>query len=66
MCVGRVGEWTDSERFRQVREFFLKQADQPWSFTDCLSFVVMSNFGSRVALTKVHRFKQAGYGVLMQ
>src|SRR5262245_44718751 len=45
-------EWTDADRFQQVRAFFLKHADQAWSFTDCLSFVVMTEFRLRDALTK--------------
>jgi len=59
-------EWTDSERFRNVREFFLKHADQAWSFTDCLSFVVMSDLRLRHALTKDEHFQLAGYTALLQ
>jgi predicted nucleic acid-binding protein len=58
-------EWTDSERFQKVREFFLKHADQAWSFTDCLSFVVMSELRLREALTKDAHFHQAGYTALL-
>jgi hypothetical protein len=59
-------EWTDSERFQNVREFFLKHADQAWSFTDCLSFVVMSDLRLRDALTKDDHFHRAGYTALLQ
>ena len=45
-------EWTDAERFHDARAFFLKHADQAWSFTDCLSFRVMANLHLREALTK--------------
>lgn len=58
-------EWTDSERFGKARERFLKHADQAWSFTDCLSFVVMSDLRLRDALTKDDHFQQAGYTVLL-
>src|SRR2546425_7302474 len=34
-------EWTDPERLSQTSDFVLKRLDQSWSFTDCLSFVVM-------------------------
>jgi predicted nucleic acid-binding protein len=54
-------EWTDSNRFRDVRAFFLKHADQEWSFTDCLSFYVMSELRLRDALTKDPHFQQAGF-----
>ena len=59
-------EWTDSERFQDVRAFFVKHTDQDWSFTDCLSFVVMSNLRLRDALTKDAHFHQAGYTALLQ
>lgn len=59
-------EWTDSERFHDVRTFFLKHVDQAWSFTDCLSFVLMSKLRLREALTKDSHFQQAGYTPLLQ
>jgi uncharacterized protein len=58
-------EWTDSERFHEVRTFFLKHDDQEWSFTDCLSFRLMSDLGLREAFTKDSHFKQAGFLVLL-
>jgi uncharacterized protein len=58
-------EWTDSERFREVCAFFLKHADQEWSFTDCLSFRVMSALRLDDALTKDAHFRQAGYTPLL-
>lgn len=58
-------EWTDSARFDEVRTFFLKHADQEWSFTDCLSFCVMSEFRLRDALTKDVHFRQAGFMPLL-
>jgi len=59
-------EWTDAERFHHVRAFFLKHADQDWSFTDCLSFRVMSELRLRDALTKDSHFQQAGFTALLQ
>jgi len=59
-------EWTDAERFSEVRDFFLKHLDQAWSFTDCLSFRVMSELRLRDALTKDAHFKQAGFVALLQ
>lgn len=59
-------EWTDSERFQDVRKLFVKHADQDWSFTDCLSFVVMSELRLREALTKDLHFQQAGYAALLR
>jgi hypothetical protein len=59
-------EWTDSERFHDVRAFFLKHADQRWSFTDCLSFVVMKTLRLREALTNDAHFRQAGFAPLLR
>lgn len=53
-------EWTDSDRIHDVRVYFVKHADQDWSFTNCVSFVVMSNLRLRDALTKDAHFHQTG------
>jgi hypothetical protein len=58
-------EWTDSDRFYAARTFFLKHADQEWSFTDCLSFRVMSELRLREALTKDAHFREAGFTPLL-
>ncbi len=58
-------EWTDSERFHEVRIDFLKHADKDWSFTDCLSFAVMSRLRLRDALTKDGHFREAGFVPLL-
>lgn len=59
-------EWTDPERFSQTTDFVLKRLDQGWSFTDCLSFVVMKNLRLREALTKNRHFAQAGFLPLLR
>jgi len=59
-------EWTDAERFDAVRAFFLKHADQAWSFTDCLSFSIMKEWRLREALTKDGHFQAAGFAVLLK
>jgi predicted nucleic acid-binding protein len=59
-------EWTDPERFHAVQAFFLKHADQPWSFTDCVSFRIMKELRLREALTKDKHFHEAGFVVLLQ
>ena len=58
-------EWTDSARFHQTRAFFLKHDDQEWSFTDCLSFHIMTELRLRDALTKDGHFRQAGFTPLL-
>jgi len=58
-------EWTDSVRFDRVSTFFLKHADQPWSFTDCVSFCVMEQLKLRDSLTKDTHFTVAGFRALL-
>jgi predicted nucleic acid-binding protein len=58
-------EWTDSQRFGAVREFFLKHRDHAWSFTDCISFHVMRELQLDAALTSDAHFLEAGYEPLL-
>ena len=58
-------EWTDADRFRATSDFFNKHEDQAWSFTDCLSFVVMKPRRIREALTKDAHFREAGFQPLL-
>jgi uncharacterized protein len=59
-------EWTDADRFHGAQAFFLKHADQAWSFTDCLSFCLMKESGLSDALTKDAHFAEAGFIVLLR
>ena len=59
-------EWTDPARFHGAQAFFLKHADQAWSFTDCLSFRIMKELRLRDALTKDGHFREAGFAVLLK
>jgi uncharacterized protein len=59
-------EWTDPERFSQAVSFFTKHADHEWSFTDCVSFVVMKQLRLRRALTKDKNFSEAGFTALLR
>lgn len=59
-------EWLDAERFEEACRFFLKHADQPWSFTDCTSFLVMKQLRIREALTKDAHFQHAGFTALLK
>lgn len=61
MCM----EWTTSERFDEARTFCLRHPDKDWSFTDCVSLVVMQSLGLREALTSDNHFKQAGFRILL-
>ena len=57
--------WTDEERFRATCDFFLKHEDQAWSFTDCLSFLVMKDRQLHDSLTKDAHFREAGFEPLL-
>ena len=57
--------WTDADRFRATSDFFLRHDDQAWSFTDCLSFVVMKDQRLRDSLTKDAHFHEAGFQPLL-
>ena len=58
--------WTTSERFNEARLFCMRHSDKAWSFTDCVSFLVMQSLGLTAALTSDRRFAQAGFQVLLQ
>ena len=59
-------EWTTPERFYQTQDFFLRHSDKAWSFTDCLSFVLMQEYGLQSALTSDQHFEQAGFRALLK
>jgi len=46
-------------------DLYASRPDKEWSFTDCISFVVMQRFGLKDALTVDHHFGQAGYRCLL-
>jgi predicted nucleic acid-binding protein len=45
---------------------FARRPDKEWSFTDCISFVVMKAHGLTEALTADHHFEQAGFKPLLR
>jgi len=54
-------EWIGKETFWQAWDWLQKFRDQPFSFTDCTSFVVMDRLGLTEAATNDSHFKTAGY-----
>ena len=58
-------EWAIPQRFQETKTFCLQHADKTWSFTDCLSFVVMRDLQLRDALTSDIHFEQAGFRRLL-
>lgn len=55
-----------SELFRAGISLFSQRPDKYWSLTDCISFVVMQEFGLTAALTADRHFRQAGFKTLLQ
>jgi hypothetical protein len=51
--------------FERGLELFRKRPDKEWSLTDCISFVVMKQYGITDALTGDHHFEQAGFRILL-
>ncbi len=58
-------EWMNPERFSEARRLLSQHLDQGWSFTDCVSFVVMKQRGLRDALTQDAHFAAAGFVALL-
>jgi uncharacterized protein len=57
--------WMDPEHFSAAQAFFLKHSDQDYSFTDCVSFLIMREQRLASALTKDAHFLRAGFETLL-
>jgi predicted nucleic acid-binding protein len=58
-------EWMTPGCFAAARAFMLKHLDQEFSFTDCVSFVVMKELRLRDALATDQHFRIAGFNPLL-
>src|SRR6266567_52 len=58
-------EWISPGRFAAARKFMLKHLDQEFSFTDCVSFIVMKELRLRDALATDKHFRIAGFHPLL-
>ena len=47
--------------YQQGLDLYAERQDKEWSLTDCISFLVMEEYGITEALTGDHHFEQAGY-----
>ena len=47
------------------RDLYRNRPDKDWPLTDCISFVVMRDFGLSEALTADRHFEQAGFKALL-
>jgi uncharacterized protein len=57
--------WVDEEIFLKASKFLLRYGDHAYSFTDCVSFVVMNKLKMQTALTTDKHFKEAGFTCLV-
>lgn len=55
-----------AELFARGVEFYGGRPDKDWSLTDCISFLVMVDYGITEALTGDHHFEQAGFRALLE
>lgn len=58
-----VWEEIDAARRERAREWFYRQGDKGYSFTDCTSFVVMKDLRLSACLATDRHFRQAGFSV---
>lgn len=58
-------EWTSPNRFAAARKLMLKHLDQEYSFTDCVSFIVMRELRLTDALATDSHFRTAGFNPLL-
>lgn len=58
-------QWIDSERFQRAARFFAQHDDKQWSFTDCVSFILMQELKLTDSFTSDHHFRQAGFNPLL-
>jgi hypothetical protein len=56
----------DSELWQRGWQFHRARADKNWGLTDCISFVVMEDYGIGRAFTYDHHFEQAGFVRLLK
>lgn len=52
--------------FDQGVDLYAARPDKSWSLTDCISFVVMREYGATQALTGDRHFEQAGFTILLK
>ena len=57
-------ETIDDSRAEKSRSLFFRYRDKDFSFTDCTSFVVMTEIRTRKALTLDHHFRQIGFEII--
>jgi predicted nucleic acid-binding protein len=57
-------EWIGEPRFERAKTYFRKHHDHDFSFTDCTSFVLMTELRITQALTMDRHFVEAGFNIV--
>ena len=55
----------NTQLFARAFELYRSHLDKSWGLIDCVSFVVMRDFGLTKSLTADKHFEQAGFAVLL-
>lgn len=55
----------ETSLLKRALELYDNRPDKEWGLTDCISFVVMQDYGLTEALTTDGHFKQAGFKTLL-
>lgn len=55
----------DTALFNRALDLYSKRIDKEWGLTDCISIVVMQDYGLMEAVTTDEHFKQAGFRALL-
>ena len=55
----------NTQLFARAFELYRSHLDKSWGLIDCVSFVVMRDFGLSESLTADKHFEQAGFAVLL-
>jgi len=53
--------WIDRQVFEEALKMLKERADRKWSFTDCTSFIIMSQLRVQEAFAYDRNFEQAGF-----
>jgi hypothetical protein len=53
-------EWVKESDVRAAFSLFQRLSDKEWSFTDCVSYVIMGRLGIKKAFAFDHHFRQFG------
>jgi len=56
----------DADLWQRGWQLYRTRADKNWGLTDCISFIVMEDYGLRHAFTYDHHFEQAGFVRLLK